>query len=253
VVSIDTLCHDLTNWDTLYLSGRLQKPVKILRDDPKVRLANHINLLSAVRVALLLLPQTFTEHQLYTTIAGISYMGDPRMSFAENPHKVQNIVNNQVANFRRLYSPLIEQLPNVSFVSGNISWNDAATKTMLVQDMDPVRRGNMVRRLPRSFRDRLYFQYQRKYAIPELEFQKMVKVSDDEERMRKREGGEFERRIASDTMNIGHEVGTVIKSTVAWPSTVQSLKGLATAGPINGIRYLGEKVEKWKLSRKASP
>lgn len=253
VVSIDTLCHDLTHWDTLYLSGRLQKPVKILRDDPKVRLANHINLLSAIRVALLLLPQTFTEHQLYTTIAGISYMGDPRMSFAENPHKVQNIVNNQVANFRRLYSPLIKQLPNVSFVSGNVSWSDAAIKTTLEQDMDPVRRRNMVRRLPKSFRDKLYFQYQSKYAIPTLEFQKMVRITDDEERTRKQEGGEFERRIASDTTNIGQEVGTAIKSTVAWPSATQSLKGMVTAGPTKGLRYLGEKVGKWRESKKTSP
>lgn len=253
VVSVDTLCRDLTDWDTLYLAGRLQKPVKILRDDPKVRLANHINLISAVRVALLLLPQTFSEHQLYTTIAGLSYMGDPRMRFAENPHKVQNIVSNQVANFRRLYYPLIEQLPNVAFVSDNISWNDVATKTMLVQDMDPIRRGNMVRRLPKSFRDKLYFQYQRKYAIPTLEFQKMVGISDDDERTRRREGGEFERRIAADSANICQEVSGVIKSTVAWPSTSQSLKGLLTAGPTRSFRYLGEKVNKWRQSKKSSP
>ena len=79
VVNIDTLCRDLSEWDTLYLAGRLHKPVKILRDDPRVRLANQINLLSALRTALLLLPPTFTEQELYATIAGISYLGDPRM------------------------------------------------------------------------------------------------------------------------------------------------------------------------------
>ncbi|KAK2839368.1 hypothetical protein FQN49_006211, partial [Arthroderma sp. PD_2] len=47
VVNIDTLCKDLSQWDSLYLAGRLHKPVKILRDHPSVRLANQVNLLSA--------------------------------------------------------------------------------------------------------------------------------------------------------------------------------------------------------------
>lgn len=116
VVNLDTMCKDLSSWDTLYLAGRLQKPVKILRDHPQVRLANQMNLLSAVRVALLLLPAEFTEFELYSTIAGMSYMGDIRMSLpAEDPRKVNNIVSGQMANFRRLYAPLIENLPNVVF------------------------------------------------------------------------------------------------------------------------------------------
>ncbi|KAJ8105983.1 hypothetical protein ONZ43_g7217 [Nemania bipapillata] len=93
VVNLDTLCRDLSEWDTLYLAGRLHKPVKILRDDPRVRLSNQINLLSALRTALLLLPPTFTEQELYSTIAGISYLGDPRMALpTENPKKVSNII-----------------------------------------------------------------------------------------------------------------------------------------------------------------
>jgi translocator assembly and maintenance protein 41 len=254
VVSIDTLCRDLTDWNTLYLAGRLHKPVKILRNDPKVLLANHVNLLSAVRVALLLLPESFTEHNLYTTIAGLSYMGDPRMSLAaENPHKVQNIVDNQLSNFRRLYSPLITQLPNVRFAKDGVSWNDRPMETVLLQDMDPVRRGNMVRRLPKAFREKLYFQYQRKFAIPQLEFQKMVGQTEDDERVSKRQGGEFEQRIAADLANIRQEVGTVIKKTVWWPSTVQSMKGLLTAGPIKSWKYMGEKMSKYKESKKSSP
>lgn len=254
VVNIDTLCHDLSEWDTLYLAGRLQKPVKILRDDPRVRLANQINLLSAVRVALLLLPEKFTEYQLYTTIAGISYMGDPRMRlYAENPNKVQNIVDNQLSNFRRLYSPLIDQLPNVRFVKDSLEWNDAATDTELVQDMNPVKRGNMVRRLPKSFREKLYFQYQRKYAIPALEFEKMIGKTEDEERMQKKQGGEFEQRIVKGGEDeIRKEVSSVIKSTIGWPSATQSTKGVLTAGVGKSVKYLGEKIGKWKNARKAA-
>ena len=45
VVNLDTLRNDLSEWTTLYLAGRLHKPVKIIRDNPKVRLANQINLM----------------------------------------------------------------------------------------------------------------------------------------------------------------------------------------------------------------
>lgn len=252
VVNIDTLCRDLSDWDTLYMAGRFHKPVKILRNDPRVLLSNHANLLSAIRVALLLLPETFTEHKLYTTIAGLSYMGDPRMSLpTENVNKVQNIVNNQLSNFRRLYSPLVRQLPNVYFAKENLSWNDSPSNTMLLQDMDPVRRGNMVRRLPKAFREKLYHQYQRKFAIPQSEFKKLVGVSEDDERVSKKQGGEFEQRIATGLTNIRQEVGTAIKKTVAWPSTTQSLKGLLTAGPVKSWHYLGEKISKWWESKKS--
>ncbi|KAI4247384.1 MAG: hypothetical protein L6R42_009631, partial [Xanthoria sp. 1 TBL-2021] len=179
VVNLDTLCRDLSEWDTLYLAGRLQKPVKILRDDPRVRLANQINLISAVRTALLLLPSDFTEQELYGTIAGLSYLGDPRMALpAENPNKVANIVKYQLPNFRRLYAPLIENLPNVAFHDPrckSLDWmDDPETNATMAQDMDPKKRGNMVRRLPRSFRSKLYFRYQTKFQIPQLEFDKML-------------------------------------------------------------------------------
>ena len=257
VVNLDTLCRDLSEWDTLYLAGRLQKPVKILRDDPRVRLANQVNLISAVRTALLLLPSSFNEHELYSTIAGISYMGDPRMSLpTENPHKVANMVNNQLPNFRRLYAPLIENLPNVAFQDARCSrpnWaDDPTTNATLVQDMDPVKRGNMVRRLPKSFRQKLYFRYQSKFQIPQLEFNKMLEETSDEDptRIKRRQGGRFEQRIAGDDQQaLKTEVGGIIKKTIRWASMSQSIKGFVTAGFSRTLRYLMEKRQKYKQGR----
>ncbi|KAI9830832.1 MAG: hypothetical protein M1819_005357 [Sarea resinae] len=252
VVNLDTLCRDLSEWDTLYLAGRLQKPVKILRDNPRVRLANQINLLSAVRVALLLLPPKFTERELYSTIAGISYMGDPRMSLpTENRQKVANIVTNQLGNFRQLYAPLIENLPNVSFVDSRSlrpGWeDDVSIDAALEQDMDPVKRGNMVRRLPKQFRHKLYFQYQSKFQIPQREFDAMMEASKDEDqtRIKRREGGEFERRIACDEAGLRKEVSAAIKKTISWPSTTQSIKSFFTAGVFRSLRYVREKWDKF--------
>jgi translocator assembly and maintenance protein 41 len=256
VVNIDTLCNDLSRWDTLYLAGRLQKPVKILRDHPKVRLANQMNLLSAVRVALLLLPEEFTEFQLYNTIASMSYMGDLRMALpVEDPRKVNNIVSSQMANFRRLYAPLIENLPNVVFNDkrcSDIDWiDDPEANVRLSQDMDPVKRGNMVRRLPESFRERLYFQYQARFGIPRGEFNKMMKESNDNdpEIVRRRQGGQFEQRIASDE-SLTKEIQAAITKTIRWPSSVETVKGLFTAGLSRTWRYIRAKQDKWKNSGK---
>ncbi|KAI0021300.1 mitochondrial matrix Mmp37-domain-containing protein [Xylariomycetidae sp. FL0641] len=252
VVNLDTLCRDLSEWDTLYLAGRLHKPVKILRDDPRVRLSNQINLLSALRTALLLLPPTFTEQELYATIAGISYLGDPRMAFpTENPKKVANIVNHNMLNFRRLYAPLVESLPNVEYddpASKKVDWvtkTDAVLK--LRQDMDPVTRGNMVRRLPKAFRAKLYFEYQKKFKIPQLDFNKMIEESENEDTgsFKPQQGGGFEQRIAQrPPEELRKIIRGVIKKTISWPSTSQSLKGFITAGFSRGTRYLREKLAK---------
>jgi translocator assembly and maintenance protein 41 len=49
--------------------------IRIIRDDPRVKLANQVNLASALRVALLTLPERFEERDLYERIAGLSYGG----------------------------------------------------------------------------------------------------------------------------------------------------------------------------------
>ncbi|GAB0133066.1 hypothetical protein EsDP_00001482 [Epichloe bromicola] len=260
VTSIDNLVNDLTTWDNLYLAGRLQKPVKILRDHPQVRLANQHNLLAAVRTALLLLPPQFSETHLYSTIAGLSYMGDPRMALpTENKSKVANIVNNNVVHFRRLYAPLIKTLPNVDFTTScrldDEDWVlDPSADSVLEQDMDPVKRANIVRRLPGKFRSRLYFQYQKKFAMPGGEFDKLMQATadadDESTSIKRRQGGAFEKRIAQDDPDQLREmVSQVIKQTVSWPSSVQSLKGVVTGGWSRTVRYLAEKFSKWRKGR----
>nr|CAG8444907.1 3138_t:CDS:10 [Entrophospora candida] len=139
VVSIDKLCKDLLDWETLYLAGRMHKPIKILRDDARVHLAQQVNLISALRTALLLLPKDFTEEQLYLTIASLSYKGDFRRYFGENPNKLKNIVLNQMHDFNLLYSGLINGLPNVEFISDG----------KLQQDDSPKAQIQLIKKLPR--------------------------------------------------------------------------------------------------------
>lgn len=263
VTSIDNLVYDLSTWDNLYLAGRLQKPVKILRDHPRVRLANQHNLIAAVRTSLLLLPPEFTEADLYSTIAGLSYLGDPRMVLpTENKSKVANIVSNNLVHFRRLYAPLIKTLPNVAFVDhcrlDDEDWVlNPSANSRLQQDMDVVKRGNMVRRLPKHFRSRLYFRYQKKLGIPRDELNKMLEAANSEDEtsssVHRRQGGEFDRRITQDNADdLVKVVRQVIKQTVNWSSTTQTLKGPLTGGWRRTLRYLGEKMAKWRQGRRDS-
>jgi translocator assembly and maintenance protein 41 len=258
VVNLETLHRDLVNWDTLYLAGRLHKPVKILFEEPSIRVANQRNLLSAVRCALLLLPPNFTEKQLYSTITGLSYQGDPRMDYgSENPKKINNIVTHQIRNFRLLYHDLIMSLPNLSYTDTSAiskpTWLDDTTLDLkLQQDLDPSRRANMVRRLPKSFREKVYFLYRRKFNISGREYQDMLEASADEDAkggLKKQSAGPFDRRIAGEK-DLPEMIMKAVNQTVKWPSTVQSVKGLVTAGPVRGWRYLMEKRGKGREKEK---
>ncbi|KAJ6156406.1 hypothetical protein N7497_005291 [Penicillium chrysogenum] len=122
----------------------------------------------------------------------------------------------------------------------------------MAQDMDPVMRGNMVRRLPESFRQKLYFQYQSRFGIPGADFNKMMQESkDSDEVLRRPEGGSFERRIAGDDY-LQEEVSKSIEKTIRWPSTVQTIKAPFTAGLGKSWTYLMEKRQKHKKSQMAA-
>lgn len=111
VVSMNNLLKDLATWDTFYLAGRLQKPVKVLKNDLRVLYWNQLNLKAAASLAKHLTLQknngNFEEFQFYKEIAGLSYLGDIRYQLGgENPNKVSNIVTKNFENFRRYYQPV---------------------------------------------------------------------------------------------------------------------------------------------------
>ncbi|XP_074169081.1 phosphatidate cytidylyltransferase, mitochondrial isoform X3 [Rhinolophus sinicus] len=75
VISTRVLIEDLLNWSNLYIAGRLQKPVKIVAMNENVALRSALdkNLKSAVTAAFLMLPESFSEEDLFIEIAGLSY------------------------------------------------------------------------------------------------------------------------------------------------------------------------------------
>lgn len=60
VIGTQLLYDDLQYWDSLYIAGRMQKPVLMLKDYAKLPMARKNNLDAAFTLALLLLPQCFS-------------------------------------------------------------------------------------------------------------------------------------------------------------------------------------------------
>ncbi|KAI1306471.1 Mitochondrial translocator assembly and maintenance protein 41 [Mortierella claussenii] len=220
VVSIDTLCNDLLNWETMYVSGRLHKPVKILIDDPRTRLSNQVNLFNATRVALLSLPNKFTSEELFTKIAGLSYLGDFRMSIGENPHKVQNIVKAQLSQFHRLYDPLLANLNNVTTLR----------EGFLEQDDSPLVRSRTFQKLPPKLKTGVLYRYHSALSKAGVEIVK--------------EEGEEIQSVAT-APDVEQYLNKTIHSIVQIPALSQSIKGIATAGVVKTAKYGVEKLGKW--------
>ncbi|KAI8984411.1 mitochondrial matrix Mmp37 [Mycotypha africana] len=220
VVSIERLCKDLIDWETLYLAGRMHKPVKILRDDARVRLANQVNLTEAVRVALLTLPEQFNEEEIFERIAGISYMGDFRMIIGENPNKVKNIVKAQMENFHRLYFGLLDDLPNVTILNGG----------KFQQSYNPRFRGLMVKKLPKTLYDKVL----KKYTDEAVSQNRSI--PEDKSVL-------YEQIAQSEDLN--RYIESSLSEIIGRTAVTQSMKGILTAGTTKTIRYAGAKLSKW--------
>uniref|UniRef100_A0A7N0UL71 Phosphatidate cytidylyltransferase, mitochondrial n=1 Tax=Kalanchoe fedtschenkoi TaxID=63787 RepID=A0A7N0UL71_KALFE len=67
VVRMNDLVEDILQWKKFYLSGRLQKPVRVVVDNLDINNLNYVNLQAAVSAALLLLPAKFTEVKTIVT------------------------------------------------------------------------------------------------------------------------------------------------------------------------------------------
>ncbi|KAL0579132.1 Mitochondrial translocator assembly and maintenance protein 41 [Marasmius crinis-equi] len=220
VTTVDNLCSDLLNWKTLYLAGRMHKPLRIIKDDARVRLTQQVNLTSAVRAALLTLPAEFTELELFERIAGISYAGDPRMILpAENRGKVGNIVRKQAPQFKELYHRLVVGLPGVHW---------PAYLSTIKQDTSPNARSAHLKKLPAGLLKRIERNYASHSGLPSREKdenQYWVKMAEDQ--------------------NLTRAISKEMAAIVRTPATVQSLKGIVSAGVGKSIRYTWAKVSKW--------
>ncbi|SGY84559.1 BQ5605_C009g05704 [Microbotryum silenes-dioicae] len=281
VISIDALCRDMLDWETLYVSGRTQKPrrsdaasiphfqVRILKDDARVRLANQVNLASALRTALLRLPEDFTEVELFEEIAGLSYRGDFRMKVGENPLKVRNIVAAQLDAFRSLYGGLLKSFWKSVHVIGERP-GELGEVRLMRQDRGAEQRATTASKLPIGLKGKVLAHYERKWNLK--------KALGEEELRVQKEGSEtalWERIVQDDEFDVMLDKSEFqiisfrdrvdansctisallegLAQIVGRPTFNQSLKGILSAGPVKSLRYIGPKLKKkWSKSTSSS-
>lgn len=93
LIEKERLIDDLTTWKHFYVCGRMQKPTYVIKGNKQIDEAIEYNRKSALLTALLILDADVIKlDDLLETICNLSYKGDVRTIFAENPNKVKNIV-----------------------------------------------------------------------------------------------------------------------------------------------------------------
>ena len=223
VISTQALVDDLMDWNTLYASGRLHKPVRLLQFEnghglSAALVANHQ---SALHTALLTLPSTFTEEELYLVITALSYAGDFRMTIGEDKNKIANIVKPNIERFRAIYEP---QWKNEQ----HLYWNK--TEGIFQQNVDHLSK------------------YHHLNLLPKMVLFGLISIKNRDGRNR---DAEDIVRILSYDENCSDLVRSVTANIVSGSSLTQSVKGLFTAGIVKSTKYSGAKLKKmWKSRTK---
>ncbi|XP_014351076.1 phosphatidate cytidylyltransferase, mitochondrial isoform X3 [Latimeria chalumnae] len=225
VISTDAFVEDLFHWKTMYIAGRLHKPVQILVQNENGKLQASLvgNLKSALTAAFLMLPESCTEEDLYVQIAGLSYLGDFRMIIGEDRSKVLNIVKPNMPHFQKLYSAILQECPQVVY---------KPQQGKLEVDKSPEGQFTQLMALPKTLQQQV-----RQLVDPP------GKNRDVEETLL---------QVAQDPdcgLIVQQGISTIVKSS----SLTQSAKGIVTAGMKKSLSYSMKKLHKmWKGWRRKS-
>jgi mitochondrial translocator assembly and maintenance protein 41 len=222
VIALEDLARDLRAWESLYVAGRMHKPIQVLTPGPPppgIAQAAERNIAAATSAALLTLPARFAERDLYLAAARLSYAGDIRETFrAEVADKVQNIVRANLSRFRGLYHSALCDLP-VSRSSSGI-WE---------RQMGQSGQLDLIQRLPQRVVERV------SHALG---------VHHDDR-------SELTNALSErSSIQLRSALLTTISAIVFRASLNQSVKGLLTAGLGTSVRYVVSKFSKALSARR---
>lgn len=108
VISNKSFIRELEYWESYFIAGRFQKPINFIKSN--LNFDNRIakNRKKALIIVLWkLYKEKSKEHtitELFEEICELSFMGDTRMLFVENPHKVKNTVQGCFNEFKLMYT-----------------------------------------------------------------------------------------------------------------------------------------------------
>lgn len=275
VTSISEMRRDLQNWETLYMAGRLHKPVAIVDNNPQMSILNQFNLTNAVKLALLLHEGSrINEKELYLIIAGLSYMGDPRMKVnGENPDKILNIVDNQFSLFQGLYKPIFKYIPHLLEVE-SVGENGKVFKIKLTEELV----GKTLLELPASFRARFFENYpniedvvvnnadNELNNLQKLGYSELKEITEDrykrvDSKQREFVPSDLKYAMSPIAQSIGREfvmspervqgyLKSTVENTVGSGALIQSVKGILTAGVVRSYKYALAKRAKFQQSQR---
>jgi translocator assembly and maintenance protein 41 len=242
VVDKKDLIQDLTEWNSLYLAGRLHKPTLPIitpddddddDDDDELMVAQMKNLKSATAAALLLSssssnssPSSSSSNNtslswssFYKQISSLSYTGDFRMKVGgEDPYKIDKLVQGpgQIQRFNSLYQPILQDsFQKMGLISinkdGGLEWdsNDPSTISYLQQQ------------LPQSLRQRMN-NHNKNNNLSSQKVDRDVQVQ---------------------------VLATTLAGIVAPAARNQSFKGIFTLGLRKSIQYAKAKLSKGRFGR----
>ena len=104
VIEEKDFIEGLETWNNLFMAGRFHKPVLELQSNDDIREVIDYNRNCAIMIACIFSDEVAAAKELYNILCGLSYLGDARMAFAENPHKVENIVDGSFDKLCELYT-----------------------------------------------------------------------------------------------------------------------------------------------------
>lgn len=103
VMEVDDFTRDLLTWKKFYVAGRFHKPTLEIKSTNLINQMINFNREAALKIACLFCEEVSTGKELLSKLCGLSYIGDTRMLFAENPNKVENIVNGSYNQLSQMY------------------------------------------------------------------------------------------------------------------------------------------------------
>ena len=104
VIEANDLYHQLITWKRFYLAGRFQKQILEIDHDARLSKAIEANRRYALITALKSLEDYDDITELYEKIVSLSYIGDTRMKYFENPNKIKNIVSSSFRELDEIYN-----------------------------------------------------------------------------------------------------------------------------------------------------
>ncbi len=239
VITTADFLHDLSCWRSVYVAGRLHKPVRFLSAPPApIAAALQRNIAAASAAALLMLPSSFNLQAMLHAIAGLSYTGDFRMAVGENPYKVSNIVTQNMHHFNALYFGSSRQQEALECMGLQLPGGQLApaqsmrslpaacayaSRSVHCRQSDTRLQATM-QHIPRAFRFRML----RAAGVPPED---MARALDGEGRLPKRS-------------HLQRALQRTVADTVAPAAAIQSIKGIATAGPAKSAVYALAKLRK---------